>query len=196
MSIQTQIDRLNTAKSDIIAALNEKGVDASGAGLSDIAGLISAIEAGGGNISSFFSEYEHFETGTLIPAETISSSYNIYMETDFAGQDRDGIMNRLLFVIFYDGWGDLGTNSASNPIIAIIIAKDVNDTGSLFTFNRGYYRSGSSFKSLTSGSTTGSDTYAISNGVVSIGVKINATSSAKLVAGHSYRYFFMVRKET
>lgn len=47
MSIQTQIDRINQAKADILTALAEKGVDTTGAGLSDIAGLVAAIEAGG-----------------------------------------------------------------------------------------------------------------------------------------------------
>lgn len=64
MSVQTQIDRINAAKADILAALTEKGVDTSGAGLADIAALVAGIEAGGGG--------GNFATGTF----TVTSDVN------------------------------------------------------------------------------------------------------------------------
>lgn len=64
MSVQTQIDRINSAKADILAALTEKGVDTTGAGLADIAGLVAAIQAGGGDVQ--------FHMQTWTPAEDVN----------------------------------------------------------------------------------------------------------------------------
>lgn len=46
MSIQSEINRINSAKADILAAIAEKGVDTSGAGLADIAALVAGIMTG------------------------------------------------------------------------------------------------------------------------------------------------------
>ena len=62
-----EVSNANVNKTDILSALTEKGVDTTGAGLSDIAALVAGISAGGG-----------FEviTTTYIPAEDITLGTN------------------------------------------------------------------------------------------------------------------------
>ena len=51
MSIQTEITRLNTAKSNILTSIENKGVDTSSVStLDDVPELIDSIETGGGVI--------------------------------------------------------------------------------------------------------------------------------------------------
>ena len=53
MSIQTEIARLNTAKSNILTSIRNKGVDTSGVStLSDVSTLIDSIETGSGGSST------------------------------------------------------------------------------------------------------------------------------------------------
>lgn len=74
MSIQTQIDRINQAKADILTALTEKGVDTTGAGLADIAALVSAIESGG-----------NVEIVDFTPAASDNQSISISTPSDKVG---------------------------------------------------------------------------------------------------------------
>lgn len=69
MSIQSEINRINQAKNDILAALTEKGVDTTGAGLADIAALVAGIQAGGGGGSDLLTV---LATGTITPSSDIS----------------------------------------------------------------------------------------------------------------------------
>lgn len=65
-----QLTEANTDVAAALAALTEKGVDTSGAGLADIAALIAAIEAGGGG------SYTIIE-GTFTTNGQISSAYDL-----------------------------------------------------------------------------------------------------------------------
>lgn len=69
----------NGSVTDILAALTEKGVDTTGAGLSDVAALIAGIQAGGGGAI--------VETGTV----TMSSSSTDYKVTTQHGDTRPDI---------------------------------------------------------------------------------------------------------
>ena len=80
MSIQSEINRINSAKADILAALTEKGVDTSGAGLADIAGLIAAIEAGGGGSGGH--RLDRVSTGSFTMAEEIGLNTGYTFEHD------------------------------------------------------------------------------------------------------------------
>ena len=85
MSIQTELTRLTNAKAAIKTAIEGKGVTVPEATLLDgMASLIEAIEAGGGE-KTLFGAY--FETGSIIPASDITTTYNIYFQRDFSGID-------------------------------------------------------------------------------------------------------------
>lgn len=62
---------VDPAVTSALAAIAEKGVDTTGAGLADIAGLVESIQAGG--------EYEII-SGDYIPAETITLEKNVLSE--------------------------------------------------------------------------------------------------------------------
>ena len=75
MSIQTELTRLTNAKAAIKTAIEGKGVTVPSDTLLDgMASLIESIEAGGGE-KTLFGAY--FETGSIIPASDITTSYAI-----------------------------------------------------------------------------------------------------------------------
>lgn len=74
MSVQSQIDRISDAVQDAIAAITEKGVTVpDGTKVDGLAALISAIEAGGGNID--FTPFSNIVWGTITPAKDTTSVY-------------------------------------------------------------------------------------------------------------------------
>lgn len=85
MSIQSEITRLNDAKSAIKAAIEDKGVTVPDTTMLDgMASLIESIEAGGG--SSWTDSYSVFATGTFTPTEnTTKLSIDTGIPFDSAG---------------------------------------------------------------------------------------------------------------
>lgn len=84
MSVRTQIDRIKAAKDDIATAIAEKGVTVPSETLIDgMAGLIAAIESGGGlpdGVSAL-------ATGTITPTNDTSAAsimHNLGVKPDFA----------------------------------------------------------------------------------------------------------------
>lgn len=63
---------VDPAVANILAALTEKGVDTSGAGLGDIAALVAGIEAGGGGLALYHETitYEEDYKPTIAPKHT------------------------------------------------------------------------------------------------------------------------------
>ena len=81
MSIQTEITRIESAKTAIATAIEGKGVTVpDGTMLDGMAVLIDSIEAGGG-AENLFGTY--FETGSIIPASDITSNYTIEFQINF-----------------------------------------------------------------------------------------------------------------
>ena len=82
MSVQTQIDRLASAKAAIKTAIEGKGVTVpNGTLLDGMASLIESIEAGGLE-ETLFGAY--FETGSIIPASDITTDHTIQFQKNFA----------------------------------------------------------------------------------------------------------------
>ena len=81
MSVQTEITRIESAKTAIATAIEGKGVTVpDGTMLDGMAALIDSIEAGGG-AENLFGTY--FETGSIIPASDITSDYTINFQINF-----------------------------------------------------------------------------------------------------------------
>ena len=82
MSVQTEITRIESAKTAIATAIEGKGVTVpDGTLLDGMAPLIESIEAGGG-AENLFGTY--FETGSIIPASDITSDYTINFQINFS----------------------------------------------------------------------------------------------------------------
>lgn len=83
MGVQTQIDRLETAKNDIIVALLGKGVTVPGSTkLDDIAALIDSIVTGGSSGGGLPDGFSNLTGGTITPASDTSDSGLNYLEHD------------------------------------------------------------------------------------------------------------------
>lgn len=81
MSVQSEITRIESAKTAIATAIEGKGVTVpDGTLLDGMAVLIDSIEAGGGE-ENLFGTY--FETGSIIPASDITSNYTIEFQVNF-----------------------------------------------------------------------------------------------------------------
>ena len=98
MSIQTELTRITNAKAAIKTAIEGKGVTVPEATLLDgMASLIESIEAGGGE-KTLFGAY--FETGSIIPASDITTTYEIRFQRNFStidGNTTDILYNFVLW---------------------------------------------------------------------------------------------------
>ena len=83
MSVQSEITRIESAKTAIASAIEGKGVTVpEGTKLDGMAALVESIEAGGGE-ETLFGTY--FETGSIIPASDITTDYTIQFQRNFSG---------------------------------------------------------------------------------------------------------------
>lgn len=83
MSVQSEITRLEAAKAAISQAITEKGVTVpNGTMLDAMAQLISAIEAGGGDLSI---HNRKVQWGSFIPTQTFTGYYVSYDSESFGG---------------------------------------------------------------------------------------------------------------
>lgn len=98
MSVQTQIDRLASAKAAIKTAIEGKGVTVpDGTLLDGMASMIESIEAGGGE-GNLFGTY--FETGSIIPASDITTNYTIQFQNSFSGVPGNHTTPHYTFVLW------------------------------------------------------------------------------------------------
>ena len=82
MSVQSEITRIESAKTAIATAIEGKGVAVpEGTKLDGMAVLIDSIETGGG-AENLFGTY--FETGSIIPASDITTNYKIQFKNNFS----------------------------------------------------------------------------------------------------------------
>lgn len=156
MSIQSEINRISSAKADILAALTEKGVDTSGAGLTDIAGLIAGIEAGGGGGDDTYRIAKG--TFTLTSGTT---SYNLFT----ADELKEITGRRVQYFLMIDGFSadDSGYNgtfayAASTgyiDLISSVICTSDSPPYYMTRNNSGSLMSTISQKVFTSNSTSG-----------------------------------------
>lgn len=168
---------VDPAVTSALAALTEKGVDTTGAGLADIAGLVAAIESGGGSIVS----------GELIFAEDntedVEITHDLGAIPKAAAIFRVAIPNTLIDVA--------GTNDLVFSYAAVVDELSVQLTGKVYTSN-----SLSRLNMTVPG--TGSD-HSITAAGGSSSAFVSATETAivirrakaRLVAGLTYVYLIM-----
>lgn len=139
---------VDPAVADALAALVEKGMDTTGAGLAELAGLIAAIEAGGGGITS-----EHFDIafGSFITADGV---IRVKVDCGFPISATDGF-----FYLF--GSGAIVERTASCNV-AGYAAYNITSGGLVGSYGTMIYASGtatslSSVKLISSAETCKSD---------------------------------------
>ena len=147
---------VDPAVTSALAAIAEKGVDTTGAGLSDIAGLIAAIEAGGGGMSS----------GTYIAAnDTDSSSVTLTLNFGFTPK---------LFIMLSLSTGDM-TGTESQAYYAYLSNEDTN-----------YWRTYAFSSTNSSGITAQRRAYGKNNIATDTTIKFYGVSGSQFIAGVEY----------
>ena len=174
MSIQSEIARIESAKTALATAIEGKGVTVpEGTKLDGMASLIESIEAGGGNL---FGTY--FETGSIIPASDITSDYTIEFQINFTEVSGNSIPPHYNFFL----WCSIppGYTSVEIPkgsLAWIFFARRKRNASIVY----GQYLSSSgSLKNLTYSGEIGSD--------LNDRFTLYCTTSKKLVAGYVYNW--------
>ena len=176
MSIQTEITRIESAKTAIATAIEGKGVTVpDGTLLDGMAPLIDSIEAGGG-AENLFGTY--FETGSIIPASDITSNYTIEFQSNF--MQVPGNLNTPYYNFFL--WCSIppGNTSVEIPkgsLAWIFFGRKKQNAG--ITYGQ-YLSSSGSLRNLTYLGEIGSD--------YNNNFTLYCTTSKKLVAGYVYNW--------
>ena len=177
MSVQTEITRIESAKTAIATAIEGKGVTVpDGTLLDGMAALIESIEAGGGAGNLFGT---HFETGSIIPASDITSDYTINFQINFTQAPGNSIYpyyNFFLWCSIPPGYTSVEIPGGS--LAWIFIAR--KNQSAAITYGQ-YLSSSGSLKNLTSLGEIGSNSY-------SDHFTLHCTTSKKLVAGYVYNW--------
>ena len=99
MSVQSEITRIESAKTSIATAIEGKGVTVpEGTLLDGMAALIESIEAGGGGEENLFGAY--FETGSIIPASDITTNYTIQFQKNFSNISGNNNAPHCIFILW------------------------------------------------------------------------------------------------
>ena len=176
MSVQSEITRIESAKTAIATAIEGKGVTVpDGTLLDGMASLIESIEAGGGE-ETLFGTY--FETGSIIPASDITTDYTIQFQRNFTGVPGNTSPPHYTFVL----WCSIppGYTSVAIPKASLAWVY-VGRKGKNSEISHGQYLSASgSVMNLTSSGDIGSS-YTQS-------FTLRCTTSKKLAAGYVYNW--------
>ena len=176
MSIQTEITRIESAKTAIATAIEGKGVTVpDGTLLDGMAVLIDSIETGGG-AENLFGAY--FETGSIIPASDITTNYTIRFQKDFSNIDGNSTLPFYNFVLWCSiPPGNTSVETPNNSWAWVFIGRRRRNS----QFAYGQYLSGSgSASNATSISKIGRDE--------SAKFTLYCGAGKKLVAGYVYNW--------
>ena len=198
MSVQTEITRIESAKTAIATAIEGKGVTVpDGTLLDGMAPLIEAIEAGGGSGGGIPADHMGYPvaTGEITFATDITSSYKI----EFAEGNRlrikvkDSYLNRPFFILT-ESSGDAQPTTQIKYIVSPTYAHRLV-TPTVYALINAYYTDSSSFNStymkfasLTWGATPDSVNSIDGSDRTFTDVTIPCNSNIRFVAGRKYRY--------
>ena len=177
MSIQSEITRLESAKSAIAAAIAGKGVTVpDGTMLDGMAALIESIEAGGGGLPGF-----KMISGTYTPTENITSYVPVFTSGAITPSSSviSGIIARcisLTFVIKTDNI-QYPTTFFNGNVFGEIIGYNKNSSSSSSTIGR--FSTHSKVKVTTGGHGYG------------IGVDLPADKTYPMVSGQTYAWMLL-----
>ena len=179
MSVQSEITRIESAKTAIATAIGGKGVTVpEGTLLDGMAVLIDSIEAGGG-AENLFGTY--FETGSIIPASDITSDYTIEFQINFThapGNNNPPYYNFFLWCSIPPGYTSVEIPKGS--LAWIFFARRKRNA----TIVYGQYLSSSdSLNNLTYLGEIGRD--------LNDRFTLHCTTSKKLVAGYVYNWIVL-----
>lgn len=171
MSIQTQIDRLASAKAAIKTAIEGKKVAVpEDTLLSEMAALIEGIEADNSTLLG-----HEFKCGTITPAEDIT--YNYVIEFDDIFKTNSNTSSDPFHFFLYRQNADGGT-APNNSWVWLVMGRKAYNSGYVF----GQYTSNTgSLLDANYGGVVGNLSY-------SDKVRIHCTTSKKLVAGQTYNW--------
>ena len=176
MSVQTEITRIESAKTAIATAIESKGVTVpDGTLLDGMAPLIESIETGGG-AENLFGTY--FETGSIIPASDITSDYTIEFQINFTqihGNSNTPFYNFFLWCSIPPGYTSVEIPKGS--LAWIFFGRKKPNTA--ITYGQ-YLSSSGSLKNLTYLGEIGSNS--------NTKFTLYCTTSKKLVAGYVYNW--------
>lgn len=194
MSIQSEITRLETAKSAIAAAIAGKGVTVpDGTMLDGMAALIEAIQAGG-TISGDYMGYQ-VVSGVITFSENVTTSYKIQFPEGnrLRVKTTTGYVNRPFFILVPESSGSSVQGNiqlisaptygygSNKPTVYAFINAYATDSSS---FNSTYMK----FVSLSWGVTPDSVNASSGSDRTFTEVTIPCTSNIRFMSGKTYRY--------
>ena len=201
MGVQTEITRIESAKTAIATAIEGKGVTVpDGTLLDGMAPLIESIETGGGGGTNIDWRGFPILTGTFTPSEDISSAYTIDFQDGerlhYRTIDGSGAKWKPMFLLFPDTQNvDSGNqgyiqNIGNFPNTAAAQDKTPDNTGTIFAYVAGTSVNTTYVKGVYDNKVrqTGFNVSATYQEVTITSVKIPATSSLKLKGGLTYRW--------
>ena len=107
MSIQSEITRLETAKSDIATAITNKGVTVpSGTKLDGMAALIGSIESGGANFQTKSVMYTENSTSTITPDDGYDGLSSVDVTVNVASGGGGGAGFKVTFPATATNWSN------------------------------------------------------------------------------------------
>ena len=174
MSVQAEIDRLESAKAAIIEAIKGKEVEVpDGTKLDGMASLIESIEAGGGggDISPFM------QIGTYIPSEDQTKTVFKIIREENSFLDINSV-EKSIFLLWYNCVDPVITNGsymvlfANSNVSGRCYSYGIRPSGTAYNDNTSMFM-GATFKRISpyeidvivEGDTTGNFTYGLVSGV-------------------------------
>lgn len=174
LTLDAMAEKLTAANGDvtsILTALTDKGVDTTGAGLSDIAALVAGIESGGGGLFTI-------KQGTYIPASDVTESLSI---ADIIGETPDDAKKWFFIMLTYD---------ASQTGIRLITMLSVVRTAKYSNeYSAGYY---GLYATSNSSSSHRSNCEYTTDGKVTLPGANSGIDPYYLRANHNYAWFYGV----
>ena len=192
MSIQSEITRLETAKSDIATAITNKGVTVpSGTKLDGMAALIGSIESGGANFQTKSVMYTENGTSTITPDDGYDGLSSVDVTVNVASGGGGGAGFKVTFPATATNWNMVssgGIVQVDGTVVGIadystLAGKTIPNVVEICCIGTGYY-----FLRMTVQSGKIMMTYNESGGMIVSTAADGETSRTYMTSGSSARW--------